>query len=192
MTSQLMIATAAALSLHALAQGGVVVYTDFSAWSAAVADNVTTIDFTGYPDGTFITNQYSDLGVTFLDGNDNIYLVPPPTFADGAGVDGNATTTLQFVNPISAIAVTYPGNVQFDLLLHGDLIYSSPNSPGGGVGFFYGLVSTAPFNGLILDNPFSPNVAFDDLHFAPPVPVSSTPILSCLAALGTVGRRRRR
>ncbi len=41
---------------------------DREEWFVAVFE-VTTIDFTGFPNDTFITNQYEDLGVLFLDGD---------------------------------------------------------------------------------------------------------------------------
>ena len=146
------------LTILARTHAGVGIYTNFTEWSDAADNNFTTIDFTGYPDGTFITSQYATLGVIFLDGNDNIFLTASMV-NDGAGIDGNSTTTLEFVQPISALALHYPGNVQIDLMLNDELVYSSPDSPGGGVGFFYGLAATFSFNRVVIDNPFSPITA---------------------------------
>lgn len=38
---------------------------DYDQWQSLVGD-FSTINFTGYPDGTSVTNQYSQLGVTFI------------------------------------------------------------------------------------------------------------------------------
>jgi MYXO-CTERM domain-containing protein len=163
-------------------------YTDFALWSEAVNDQLTTIDFTGYPDGMFVTDLYEALGITFIDGNDNIYLVPPPTFHDGAGIDGNNHTTLSFALPIHWIAVDHPGHVTFELFNNGEPFYFSTVMGGGGTGFFSGVISDTAFDMVIIDDPFG-EVAFDDLHFGPPIPAPAA--LALLALAGLRGSRRR-
>ena len=71
------------------ADASVTEYTVQSEWITD-ADNFSIIDFTDFPNGTFITNQYSELGVLFADGNDN---TGGPDFftcpTDGWCLDGN-------------------------------------------------------------------------------------------------------
>jgi hypothetical protein len=44
------------------ARADVAEFTSAQAWQGAVEENYSTIDFTGFPDGTAISNQYSNLG----------------------------------------------------------------------------------------------------------------------------------
>ena len=53
--------------------GEVAEFFDRDEWIAAVGQ-FTTADFTGFPHGMFVTDQYSDLGVQFTDGNDSIFV----------------------------------------------------------------------------------------------------------------------
>ncbi len=60
---------ASALPAHA----GVTEFTDRAEWETAVGA-FTTVNFTGFPEFTVITDQYADLGVFFTDANDVIRL----------------------------------------------------------------------------------------------------------------------
>ena len=72
-------------------------FTDKAEWLAAVGD-FSTVDFTGFPHGTFITNQYTDLGLVFTDGNDSIFF--NPSFVnDEWGLDGNPDIGIAFHQP---------------------------------------------------------------------------------------------
>ena len=164
------------------AYAGVQEFTDKDEWIAAVGD-FTTIDFTGFPEGTFITDQYADLGVLFTDGNDNIdfnrgYL------NDGWGLRGSDTITIAFDSPEAYLAVDFPGDIQIDLFAAGNLIYSAVFIAGG-VGNFAGLVSTELFDSALLSD-YVGSVHIDDLHFGVPAP-GALPLL----ALGALCTRRR-
>ena len=114
------------------ARGGVVEFTDKDAWIAAVGQ-FTTVDFTGFAQGTFITNQYADLGVLFTDGNDSIVAIG--AFPDGFGLGGNPSMHLSFDSPMLWFAVDHPGSVQIDLFSGNELIHSAL-FPGAGHGFW--------------------------------------------------------
>ena len=65
-------------------------FTDKDDWIVAVGD-FTTIGFTGFPGGTFITDQYADLGILFTDGNDSISPFDPITYPeDGWGLESSS------------------------------------------------------------------------------------------------------
>ncbi len=146
----------------------VLVFFDRAEWEAE-AGPFTTIRFTEFPRGTFITNHYADLGVLFTDGNDAIFHTK--SFEnDGAGLDGNGRISLSFAMPQHVLAVDFPGAVRFELFDGDTLIYQSLGYGGGGVGFFVGLVSTEPFDRAILIDPVDDFVFIDDLHFGPPCP----------------------
>ena len=138
---------------------------DREEWFVAVLE-YTTIDFTGFPNDTFITNQYEDLGVLFLDGDDNIICCDEPSFPkDGSGLDGNAAIHLLFSSPQRWIAADFPGDLRFQLIFEGNLIYESSWFGGFGAGKFGGLLSTVAFDEVIVTDPFDTQVNFADLHF---------------------------
>jgi hypothetical protein len=145
--------------------GSVVETEDRDGWFDA-AGPVTTIGFTEFPDGTYITDQYADNGVTFVDGDDLITCCSKVTFPiDGAGLDGNAAIHLLFATPQRWIAADFPGVVQFELLSEGLSVYESGGFANGGTGNFGGLLSTTPFDEAIVLDPWDTQVNLDDLHF---------------------------
>ncbi len=161
---------AAALILASTAAGtavaGVIEFflEDREEWFVAVHE-VTTIDFTGFPNDTFITNQYENLGVLFLDGDDNIICCDGPSFPrDGSGLDGNAAIHLLFSSPQRWIAADFPGGLRFQLGFEGNIIYESGPFGIGGVGNFGGLLSTVAFDEAILTDPIG-GVNLDNLYF---------------------------
>ncbi|MCH8150794.1 MAG: hypothetical protein IH830_00290 [Planctomycetes bacterium] len=169
--------------------GGFIEFTDKEEWIAAVG-RFTTIGFTGFPDGTFITDQYADLGILFTDGNDNIFLSDNGFPNDGAGLFGGGFTPIavSFDTPQAWIAVDFPGDVQFELFREGVLIYTSSEFGIGGVGNFAGLVSSEFFDAAVILDPVDQSVFIDDLHFGVPAPGG----LGLLAVAALLPRRRRR
>ena len=153
----------------ARAEGGVREFLDPSEWQSAVGP-FATIDFTGFPKGTLITDQYADLGVTFVEGNDTINFAPS-FINDGSGLDGNgATIAIAFDRPQMWMAVDYPGDVQIELYSDDVLVFTSGLFGGGGAGNFLGLLSTEAFDAAVLSDPIDDAVFIDDLHFGPPPP----------------------
>lgn len=168
------------------ANGDVMLFSDRDQWQAAVGSSAT-VDFTGFPSGMIITDQYADLGVTFTDGDDRIFL--NSSFEnDGAGLNGVFDIVTEFSAPTYAIAVDFPGFIQFELFSGPLLIYSSPPVGGGGTGWFVGLISDQPFDRAVLDGVGAP-AQIDDLHFGP-VPAPASLALFGLAACFARCRRR--
>ncbi|MCH8150793.1 MAG: hypothetical protein IH830_00285 [Planctomycetes bacterium] len=168
------------------ALGGVIEFTDPLEWQAAVGP-FTTIDFTGFPDGTPITDQYADLGVLFVGGNEHIFLSENAFPNDGAGLNSAfADIVTQFDTPQLWIAVDFPGLIQFELFSGGELIYTSSVFDDI-LGPFAGLLSTEPFDMVALDGPAGLTVNIDDLFFGVPGP-GGLPLL----ALGSLFSTRRR
>ena len=175
-----------AVLLAGPAHGSVIEFTDADDWFASVGA-VTTIDFTGFPDGTFITDQYSDLGVLFNDGDDNIRYAPGGFLNDDWGLDGNWAIHLSFLTPQAYIAADYPGALQIQLFWEGELTYTSSELGGSGLGHFAGLVSSDPFDEAVIIDWVDEAVFIDDLYFGLPAP--STIVMFSFAALA---QRRRR
>ncbi len=132
-------------------------------WFANVTD-IKTADFTGFAPGTFITDQYADLGVIFTDGNDAIHETEGFVI-DGWGLDGNDAIHLSFDVPQRFIGVDFQGAVRFQLLLAGELVHVTGDFGISGVGHFAGLISPVLFDEVIMTDCISPEVGIDDLHF---------------------------
>jgi hypothetical protein len=173
-----------------LLRADIVEYRDKGEWEAA-AGSWSTADFTGFPMGTPITEQYAHLGVHFVDGYDFVVLDPEYTtfLNDGAGLDGNELVDLIFDAPMYWIAADFPGFLGFDLYFKGEFFYKSSEFGASGVGNFGGVVSTEPFDRAVLwEYGTYPNVNVDDLHFGPPIP--APPALPLVGAALLAPRRR--
>ena len=168
-------------------EAGVVEFFEKSAWVEAVG-SFETIPFTGFPDGTFITDQYADLGILFTDGNDSIAFAGS-FINDGVGLDGNGDISVAFDTPQAWIGVDFPGLLSIELFSGGRLFYTSSIAGGGGTGFFFGLISSDLFNAAVVAEP-APGLEaeIDDLHFGVPAPGA----IWLLALAGLLPRRRRR
>jgi len=142
-------------------------FTDKDEWIASVG-RFTTIDFTGFPDGTFITDQYADLGILFTDGDETIHM-SASYINDGWGLRGNGIITVAFDTPQAWIGVDFPGFLSIELYSEGHLFFTS-NLWGGGVGNFLGLISSELFDSAVLMDPLDGLAFSDDLHFGVPAP----------------------
>ena len=146
-------------------------FTDKDEWIDAVGA-FTTIDFTGFPAGTWITDQYADFGILFTDGDDWIHNTCSYVNDCWGLVGGgsNNQITLAFDTPQLWIGVDYPGAMKFELFSEGRLIYTSSDFGVNGTGHFAGLLSTSLFDGAVLSDWVDGFVSIDDLHFGAPAP----------------------
>jgi len=172
------------------AQADVVEYTDADVWQSAVNGNYSTIDFTGFPDGTPISSQYANQGVTFT-GPEFIF-ASAGFVNDGWGLHGPAGVHFTFDSPQNCVAVDFPGGVKFQLFSQGALVYTSTFFQPGGVGNFAGLVSDTGFDEVYLykRSGFPNNVFIDDLHWGA-VPAPGALSLLSIAPLRSRRTRRR-
>jgi hypothetical protein len=181
--------TAAAMLVWFLvgaSHGGVIEFGDRDEWIAAVGP-FTTIDFTGYPDGMLLTDQYADVGVEFTD-LDDTFRFSSAFVNDDWGVDGNGDIDVLFETPQLYLAVDFPGILFIELYSQGELIHTTNGWGSGGVGFFFGFFSSEPFDAVRIIDPIDNAVFIDDLHFGIPAPSPLWPV--AVAAL-CLGRRRR-
>jgi hypothetical protein len=188
-TTRLISALIAAGGWCAGSAAGVQEFTSRAAWEAAVGGSFTTIGFTEYADGTIITDQYDSLGITFTDSNDSIVYAPPSFLNDSIGLGGGSIITLSFANVQYWVAVDYPGALDFELYRRGELVYASGPFGLSGAGHYAGIVSSVPFDTVILDDWFDEYVFIDDLHFGVPGP---TALGAMLVGAGLVRTQRRR
>ena len=165
-------------------------FTDKDQWIVAIGgeDAFLTVDFVGFAPGTFITDQYADLGILFTDGNDSIHFTPSfPN--DGVGLDGNGNISVAFDTPQAWIGVDFPGFLSIELYSEGRLFFTSNLNGGAGVGNFLGLISSELFDAaVVVEGAPGFEAEIDDLHFGVPAPGA----LWLLAFAGLFSRRRRR
>ena len=143
-------------------------FTDKDEWIDAVGE-FTTIDFTGFPPGTFITDQYADFGILFTDGNDSIQNTCSHV-NDCWGLDGNGDIAVAFDTPQLWIGADFPGILRIELYQDGRLFYVSDDYGQNPVGNFVGLLSNEPFDAALLIDAAGEAAIDDDLHFGPPAP----------------------
>ena len=185
-TSSVLLAACVSVVCTSMLRADIVEYRDKEEWETA-AGSWSTADFTGFPDNTPIDEQYAYLGVHFVDGYDFVVLgTSYPN--DGAGLDGNELVDLIFDAPMYSIAADFPGFLAVDLYFEGEFFYRSSYFGGSGIGWFGGLVSTEPFDSAVISD-YDDNVAIDDLHFGPPIPV---PSVLCIVSAALIAARRRR
>jgi hypothetical protein len=161
---------------------------DKEGWVDAVGE-FTTIDFTGFPEFTWITDQYAHLGAHFVDGADQIQHYEEGYPEDGWGIDGNSEIRVTFDDPINWVAAHFPGIHGFDLYQGDELIYTSSPFGGGGPGHFGGLLSDEPFDEIRIWD-LDGNTNIDNLYFGPPIPAPGALMLLGLGALLPARRRR--
>jgi hypothetical protein len=160
----------------------------FEEWESWVGD-YTTIDFTGFPDTTPISDQYADQGVTFTG---LAFIFETIGFVnDGWGLHGPFGLHFYFDEPQLWISVDHAATALFELYYQGELVGISGFNPVGGIGSFLGVVSNEPFDEVIITTQpiFGPHVGIDDLHWGAPIPAPSA---IALFALGACRIRRRR
>jgi len=168
-------------------------FLDFDEWQNAAGD-FTFIGFTEYPQGTILTDQYADLGVTFPEANATI--IENNSFEDGHGIfrdtpSGFDNIWVEFDQPISGIGVDFVGGIQFELFNEGQSIYLSND--------FFAFHGANEFTAVISDQPFDKArifdpggvTAIDNLYFGPPIPAPGVLGGFAIAALCFHRRRRR-
>lgn len=179
------VALAGALASGA-AYADVQAFTDKQAWIDAVGD-FNTIDFTGFEEGTIITDQYADLGVFFTDGDDEIGFSADRYPNDNWGLNGNfGGITLAFDSPQSWFGADYAFGLGIWFFRDDELVLVA-SFDGKGGGNFGGIISDEPFDGLFLTgHPAGCCPFIDDLYFGVPGPGGVAVFI-----VAGVGRRRR-
>ncbi len=163
-----------------------------SAWFAA-APGYESVTFTGFAEGTQITNQYASQGVVlgfpgstgnFTQNNDFMYQ------QDGWGIVGNGSITASFAVPMHAFAMYYPGDARFRFYsgatqLHFAQFYNS------GSNNFAGFTSDIPFDRVVISayEPQNFGIFADNMYFST-VPSPTSVALLALSAMANTRRRR--
>jgi len=162
---------------------------DFAQWTPLVP-SYTNLDFVGLTPGTFLNDQYLDLGVDFTDGGliqFSLGIYPQ----DGFGIYGGCIVDMLLDTPAYAVATHHPGYVRYFLDSGDSLIYVSPLDVTSGLNNFRGIVSSIPFGrvmflGYTLAPPQCDEIAIDNIYFA------SIPAPGGVALFGAALRPTRR
>lgn len=168
-------------------EANIVPYYYFEEWTAATGE-YATLDFTGFEDFEVLSDQYSDVGVTFPSGFDVVWNSPTYFLNDGWGARATHTgLTIEFDDPQHWIAADFPGGIAYVLYLQGESI-GSESFGFGGSGNFGGLYSDIAFDRVVILDPTGGSVGVDDLHISIPSPGAA----ALLLGLGACGKRSRR
>lgn len=168
------------------AQGQVTEYTSAGQWEQVVGE-WTSVGFAEYPSGTIVTTQYQDLGVTFT-GSSDVVTHGPFYLQDGGGIYGgfDDLIIMEFSTPQYYFAVDFPGGIQISLFSQDSLLFSGTPYDLSGAGLFAGVVSTKPFDRVVLDEP-DVDIFIDDIRFGVPAPGVLMPL-----AIAILSHRKRR
>ncbi|MBX3372813.1 MAG: hypothetical protein KF817_03185 [Phycisphaeraceae bacterium] len=175
----------------------------FDAWNTWMAVHLgaerETIGFYEVPLGTWVTDHYSHLGVTFNSSLGSQAQSDPVGYPnDGYGLRSSAEMRVEFDEPIRAIGVHTPARTYYRFFLEGALVYTTPVIYGNSSSTFVGLIMDFEFDAVELfhfqDSMGFPPVHIDDFHFQRIAPVPAPPALLVIAlgALTARGSRRRR
>ncbi len=163
---------------------------DFSGWQAASA-NYTTVDFTGFPLLTVITNQYSGSGVLFTG--------PQPTLIDYApnggfpeddwGINPQSYLEVKFLWPMHSVGAHVPGSPRIQLFAGDQLLYQTNYATGLGPKFT-GVTSDIAFDRVRFLSAVTGGPSFTDNLYFSTVP-GPAPMFALLVASLLPQRRRR-
>ncbi|MBX3375340.1 MAG: hypothetical protein KF817_16055 [Phycisphaeraceae bacterium] len=135
----------------------------FGTWSNDVV-YVSSILFTEIPPYSFVTTQYTHLGVEFV--SITIDQVFGFGILDGASLDGNMDVRLAFDAPIRAVGLhTQSQGLRFHFYRNGNHVVSTHQIPIGGGMQFLGIVTEEEFD-FVYIQPDGFNVLPDNIHFA--------------------------
>jgi len=163
----------------------------FDDW-APEAGAFTEIGFTGFPDLTEIVDQYERDGVLFP----GLDVIQGPSEAaypiDQWGLSSvDDFIDMQFVDPISAFAIHFPGIGSMRIWSGDEVLAEIPFFGGSGGGNFLGFTFDVPVTRVEMIEPFPPGiVAIDQLYFTV-IPGPAVVPLLCIGLLGGQRRRRR-
>jgi hypothetical protein len=185
-----------ALGVSAAAQAGFVgTYGAANAdqWFGAAA-GFATVAFTGFPEGTQITEQYAALGIHFSipagSGGNAVQASAVMYPQDGWGLAGSRAIEMTFDSPMHAFAAYFPGDARFEFYAGSTLLYAQTRV--GDINSFAGFTSTESFDRVLLraNEPTSFGLFVDNLYFSA---VPSPAVLALAAVAGRMrgaGRRR--
>lgn len=162
------------------------------AWFAA-APGHEGLTFTGFDEGTQITNQYALQGILlgFPGAGGNATQSNPFMYAqDGWGIVGNGSISADFAAPMHAFAMYYPGDARFTFY-SGTTQLHFAQFQNSGSNKFVGFTSDIAFDRVVIsaNAPSNFGIFADNMYFSA-VPTPASAALLVLSAMFTSRRRR--
>ena len=173
-------------------------YTDFATYQSLVGPQAV-IGFTEVPLYTTLSDEYSTLGVRFVDGDDRPQFDPGAYLKDNFGLEGGpnenrpAPIVLQFAGPLHSLGLDFPGVLRVELFSGSTSLGSSDHFGTSGPGHFGGVVSDTPFDRAIISRDWLKQAVYIDNLYVTPVP---EPSMWALLVVGSgmaclLGRKRK-
>jgi hypothetical protein len=185
--TRIIAAIIAAAAITVATSADVVIYEDRESWEAAAGPGVRDIGFDEVPSGTWLSDEYADLGVHFEPWA-QVQHFPEIPF-DGAQLVGFDDVHFHLDEPTNAVGAVTPGEVRFELYSQGELLFQSlVYDPFPGEDYaFIGLTSSFAFDEVRVTN-YSWVTIFD-LALGAPIPAPAS--LGLLLLPAACARRRR-
>ncbi len=152
------------------------------------------MDFTGFPEGTHLDEQYLDeFGVRFVD-ETNFVIGPSrqlfPNDSWGLRI-GSFAEYAEFTleAPVTSVAFEFPGSIAVTLWL-GDELVGETGHARPGSGHFFGVISDLPFDRVRIDDG-ADTASLDDIRIGMAIPGPAVAWMLAIPALGSRRVRRR-
>ncbi|MEM8757351.1 MAG: hypothetical protein AAGF47_06180 [Planctomycetota bacterium] len=163
---------------------------------------LTQLDLAGVPDGTFLSDEFADLGVRWTDPDSLLetdFFFPDQVTVDGNGsTDGDQESVIAFDLPQTAFAVQFSGDIAVQLFRDGvaisDLVEIQETSEFPTIiRSIAGIVSDEPFDEIVLsrNSPFGSPAFYQEIFVQNLVPSPSAAVMLGLGIAGGLSRRRR-
>lgn len=162
-----------------------------ASWFAS-APGYEAVTFTGFAEGTLITNQYASQGVVLAfpggagNATQNSQFMYPQ---DGWGIIGSGSITASFTAPMRAFAMHYPGDARLTFYSNTTVLHFA-QFQGSGPNNFAGFTSDVAFDRVVIsaNAPTNFGIFVDNMYFST-VPSPASAALIMLSAMFTQRRR---
>lgn len=138
-------------------------YTDEATWATALGVPTVINPYGDLTPGVIVTNQYAPLGALYTDGDDTA--IAAGAAIDGMWLQGGDGISVEFSDPVNAVGINYPGAVRITGSLDGAEVFVSSDLGGSGSGLFAGIISTDPFDEILIVDWVDSAVFIDDLNY---------------------------
>ena len=156
-------------------------YTDEATWAAAIGAPTVINPYGDLAEGVIVTNQYLPVGALYTDGDD--VTIDYSNAIDGRNLNGNGSITVEFSDEVYAVGINYPGALRITGFLAGAQVFASSDLGGSGDGFFAGIISTDPFDSVLIEDWVDNFAYIDDLNYDRGTVSAESQSLSAVKAL---------
>jgi hypothetical protein len=156
-------------------------YTDEATWAAAIGAPTVINPYGDLAHLEIVTNQYLPVGALYTDGDD--VAIDFVDSIDGRALNGEGVINVELSDEAYAVGINYPGAVRITGFLDGAPVFTSSDFGGSGTFFFAGIISTDPFDSLLIEDWVDGFVFIDDLNYDRGTVSAESQSLSAVKAL---------